>query len=115
MAKRFKSRVNKSEVELEQKATSNRRKARKKTKAAERTANRTHVAELAAKKYDFLFTWHYQSTDESDSDGAIDPNTDNEAQNEVPLTIGRRRPWVSHAPAYRADNVDHSMLCEGMG
>ncbi|KAH9927897.1 hypothetical protein B0H21DRAFT_763021 [Amylocystis lapponica] len=41
--------------------------------------------------------WQYQSTDESDNEGgAIDANTDNESDDEVPVvTNSRQRPWKS--------------------
>ncbi|OBZ73171.1 hypothetical protein A0H81_06974 [Grifola frondosa] len=111
-AKRYKINMHKTESERHEKSRVNRRKARKRTrtviqKAAERTAHRESIAELRDKKYDFLFTWAYQSTDESDLEGAIDPGTDNEVQNEVPMVVGGRRPWISRAPAYRADGINN--------
>ncbi|KAH9935844.1 hypothetical protein B0H21DRAFT_834554 [Amylocystis lapponica] len=92
-----------------EKACMQRRKARKINKATERKAHRGTVPELCDEEYEFIFTWPYQSTDESDHEsdaGAIDPDTDNEGDNEVPNIVARTKPWKTRTPTYRNPAIE---------
>ncbi|KAH9950629.1 hypothetical protein B0H21DRAFT_686457 [Amylocystis lapponica] len=98
-------------TDQQERARQNRRKGRKKAKATERENHRAEVPALQAPGFNFAFKWQYQSTDESDNEGgAIDANTDNESDDEVPVvTNSRQRPWKSRPPQYRVPLVNEQL------
>lgn len=55
-------------------------------------------------EWDFFFQPCYQSTDESDIDDGIDPDTETEEQLDVSST---RKPWISRPPMYRTKEVGY--------
>jgi hypothetical protein len=57
-----------------------------------------------------VFQAPYQSSDESDDSDVVDPGTDLESGDEVPVSA-TRKPWLSRPPMYRdheVENVDFS-------
>lgn len=54
--------------------------------------------------FSFFFQAAYQSTDESDAEDVLDPDTDTEKADETPAQA-TRKPWISRAPTYRDDVV----------
>ncbi|KAF8433342.1 hypothetical protein L210DRAFT_984361 [Boletus edulis BED1] len=92
-------------------AQTTRQDGRKQTKTEERVTV-CDQSELQEAAWDFLFSYHYQSTDESaeeDGLGGIDPRTDDEQQvNTKAKPVAKRKapsklPWITRRPAYRAE------------
>ncbi|KAJ7310846.1 hypothetical protein DFH08DRAFT_974245 [Mycena albidolilacea] len=52
----------------------------------------------------WFFQAPYQSSDESDDSDVVDPGTDLESGDEVPVSAGRK-PWLSRPPMYRDHEV----------
>lgn len=68
-------------------------------KCNERASVRSLVGYMAnSTLWDFAFQAAYQSTDESDDDDAVDPDT--ETEDEVPVRT-KQKPWISRPPTYR--------------
>ncbi|KAJ6564158.1 hypothetical protein B0H19DRAFT_1067751 [Mycena capillaripes] len=85
-------------------AQKNRRRARKARKCEERQATIDEGNLEIPADWEFFLQPMYHSTDESDSEEVLDPETDTEAQAEVPAN-STRKPWVTHAPLYRSPDV----------
>lgn len=79
-------------------------------KAAARLDIRTSVPGLNTPYYDFMFAWQYQSTDESDCEGPVDPNTEDEEEC-TETTGSKARPWISRPPTYRSTEVCIHTTC----
>ena len=82
-------------------------------KAAERTGQRHEFPDLRGTEYDRMFEWHYQSSDDTDNGdtaGAIDPNSDNDPRDEprVKTVSARNKALLSRAPTYRLEAVSPS-------
>jgi hypothetical protein len=71
-------------------------------KARERTDVRAE-SEYVGQQWDFLFSRTYQSTDESDNETNLDPDTESD-NDEGPVRV-KQRSWISRAPNYRHQDV----------
>ncbi|KAJ7720177.1 hypothetical protein B0H16DRAFT_1896903 [Mycena metata] len=92
---------------VDKKKQLNRRSGRKVRKCDERIlALESHGVQLQP-PYEFFLQPRYQSTDESDAEDVLDPDTDNE--NEVPAQA-TRKPWITRTPEYRNDEFHDGVL-----
>ncbi|KAH7919440.1 hypothetical protein BV22DRAFT_1133837 [Leucogyrophana mollusca] len=76
------------------------------TKAKERAGVHTKDAALQGPKWDFLFQPAYQSSDESSTEGVVDPGSpsaDNDNGSSIKL-------WLSCPPTYRADEATDAVV-----
>ncbi|KAJ7034954.1 hypothetical protein C8F04DRAFT_1346197 [Mycena alexandri] len=85
----------------------NRRQGRKVRKCDERMMALNSRNITLQPPFGFFLQARYQSTDESDDEDVIDPDTENE--NEVPAQA-TRKPWISRAPTYRTDEFQDGVL-----
>ncbi|KAJ6573365.1 hypothetical protein B0H10DRAFT_2237077 [Mycena sp. CBHHK59/15] len=76
-------------------------KSRKSRKCEERLEALVEAGIKISAKFRFFFQPRYQSTEESDTNAVIDPDTDTEETAEIPArsTI---KPWISRPPTYRS-------------
>ncbi|KIK91509.1 hypothetical protein PAXRUDRAFT_27019 [Paxillus rubicundulus Ve08.2h10] len=77
-----------------------RRALRKIRKAKEQSGLHKKEPTLQDIKFDFMFTAAYQSTDESNDEGVLDPGTDSDGDNGAAM-----RPWTSCPPIYRSEEA----------
>ncbi|KAJ7027456.1 hypothetical protein C8F04DRAFT_1267025 [Mycena alexandri] len=83
----------------------NRHKGRKVRKCEERVKVLQAEGIKIDQEWDWLLTPTYQSTDESDDSDVLDPDTDTEKADEIPVK-STRKPWLSRTPMYRSDAAD---------
>ncbi|KAF8223691.1 hypothetical protein L208DRAFT_1381380 [Tricholoma matsutake] len=57
----------------------------------------------------WFFTAAYQSTDESDTTPVLDPNTDVDEGDEIPVSL-MLKPWITHPPLYQTAPFDKWVL-----
>jgi hypothetical protein len=65
------------------------------------------------KKWAFLLMVPYQSTDESDQSDVLDPETETEQADEIPVP-STRKPWKSQAPTYRTDEASSAVVLSAL-
>ncbi|KAK0434918.1 hypothetical protein EV421DRAFT_1838108, partial [Armillaria borealis] len=99
------SEVSDDEDATEQALCKSRRYARKRKEVRE-------AAKLDVPELDFFFVPAYQSTDESDQDDGIDPDTDTEKSAEVRVP-SVKKPWITRPPLYRGAEVSHRFIYIG--
>ncbi|KAL1943374.1 hypothetical protein VTO73DRAFT_4449 [Trametes versicolor] len=105
--KRYKmEKAAKKKEPVDQKAIA-KKNGRRRTKFDGRVLYRSLVPELMASRYDYLFQYQYQSSEESTVkevlSGAIDPLSDNEHSPTPPST---RTVWLSRWPAHRKSQTN---------
>ncbi|KAJ7758621.1 hypothetical protein B0H16DRAFT_1820575 [Mycena metata] len=88
----------------------NRRKGRKVRKCEERIKVLQEEGIKVEEEWKFLLTPPYQSTDESNDSDVIDPDTDTEKADEIPVK-STQKPWNRQTPTYRSDAADYK-VCE---
>lgn len=54
--------------------------------------------------WDFAFSYPYQSTDETDGESVVDPDTDTSEAENAKVSTGTRS-WITRPPMYRAPEV----------
>lgn len=57
--------------------------------------------------WDFMFEAVYQSTDETDYENTVDPETDASETDEIKVSMGARD-WITRPPTYRTSEVKPS-------
>ena len=72
-------------------------------------------SELQEKDWDFLFLFHYQSTDESKDEDSMGIDSATDDEQEVKTKAKRKAPsklpWITRRPAYRANVVSSYHHC----
>ncbi|KAJ6492338.1 hypothetical protein C8R45DRAFT_928625 [Mycena sanguinolenta] len=88
----------------------NRRRTRKARKCEERIQAMAEAGLGVPGEYSWFLQPRYQSTDESDNEDVIDPDTDTEETAEVP-TRRTRKPWITRVPLYRSEaSIDAAVM-----
>ncbi|KAJ6470979.1 hypothetical protein C8R45DRAFT_1165683 [Mycena sanguinolenta] len=94
-----------ADADDEDDGSKNRRRARKARKCEERQETMLSENIELPPEYSWFLQPLYQSTDESDHDAVIDPDTDTEETAEVPAKR-TRKPWITRVPLYRSEVFD---------